>query len=77
MSSRSRKRASAHVPPPESRPVLEPWALDEALCRDCPLPPHDAIESRAKSIWERRGRPAGADLEIWLEAQRQFVVAPA
>ena len=56
-------------------PALEPWRVDETICGDHPLPPHEAIEARAREIWEMRGRPVNADLEIWLEAQRQFVAA--
>jgi hypothetical protein len=31
-----------------------------------------AIRQRACSIWERRGRPIGEDLDIWLTAERQY-----
>jgi hypothetical protein len=55
--------------------LLEPWRVDETICSDQPLPPHEAIEARAREIWEMRGRPTNADLEIWLEAQGQFVAA--
>ncbi|HEY0944184.1 MAG TPA: DUF2934 domain-containing protein [Opitutaceae bacterium] len=35
-------------------------------------PSHDAIALRAAEIWRQRGYPAGQDLEIWLEAERQL-----
>ena len=31
-----------------------------------------AIRERAVSIWERRGRPTGKDLDIWLMAEREY-----
>jgi hypothetical protein len=33
-------------------------------------PSHDDITARAEAIWIERGRPQGADDEIWLEAER-------
>lgn len=35
-------------------------------------PAHAEIAARAKLLWERRGRPAGLDDEIWFEAERQI-----
>jgi hypothetical protein len=67
--------ADAAAPLREVCPVLEPWAVDESVCSEHALPPHEAIEARAREIWELRGRPTGADLDIWLEAQGQFVSA--
>jgi len=42
------------------------------------LPLHSAasraeIERRAKKIFHAKGRPAGRDLEHWLEAQAEFM----
>lgn len=34
---------------------------------------HDAITQRAREIWRARGRPAGQDVEIWLEAEQDLV----
>lgn len=35
--------------------------------------PDDAlIRNRAHEIWEENGRPAGRDLDFWLEAEREF-----
>ena len=31
-----------------------------------------AIRQRACTIWERRGRPTGEDLDIWLTAEREY-----
>jgi hypothetical protein len=71
------RRETSEAPRPRRGfgPALEPWRVDETVCSDQPLPPHEAIEARAREIWEMRGRPANADLEIWLEAQGQFVAA--
>lgn len=33
---------------------------------------HRAIAEHAHRLWEARGRPTGADEEIWLEAERLF-----
>ena len=33
---------------------------------------HDIIAERAQAIWRERGSPAGRDMEIWLEAERQL-----
>jgi hypothetical protein len=30
------------------------------------------IRKRAREIWEENGRPAGKDLEFWLQAEREF-----
>jgi hypothetical protein len=35
-------------------------------------PTQDQIARRAYEIFEQRGRPAGCDLEHWLEAERQL-----
>lgn len=37
------------------------------------LPLHDNIAARARELWEGYGRPAGRDVEIWLEAERQLL----
>ena len=31
------------------------------------------VRSRAYELWEQAGRPAGRELEFWLEAERQLV----
>ena len=68
-------RPDQSAPLREVCPALEPWAVDEVVCSDHLLPSHEAIEMRAKEIWASRGRPTDADLEIWLEAQREFLGA--
>lgn len=35
-------------------------------------PTHQAIEHRARQIWQDYGCPAGRDEEIWLEAETQL-----
>lgn len=32
----------------------------------------DAIADIARKLWERAGKPAGRDLEIWLEAEAHY-----
>jgi hypothetical protein len=36
-------------------------------------PTHDEIATRAREIWEKRGRPHGQDTSIWLEAERKLL----
>jgi hypothetical protein len=78
MSKRSKSAGAAKTaapPPPaaEVHPETEPWAVDEALCGEQELPAHDDIAARAREIWASRGKPVGEDLDIWLEAQREFL----
>lgn len=35
----------------------------------------DDIARRARAIWAARGCPAGCDVEIWLEAEREITAA--
>jgi hypothetical protein len=35
------------------------------------------IRNRAREIWEENGKPAGRDLEFWLQAEREFQDAQA
>ena len=32
----------------------------------------EQIRARALELWEQRGRPAGYDLEFWLQAEREL-----
>ena len=40
-------------------------------------PDEGKIRSRAREIWEENGKPAGRDLEFWLQAEREFQDAQA
>ena len=40
-------------------------------------PDENEIRHRAREIWEENGRPAGRDLEFWLQAEREFREAEA
>jgi hypothetical protein len=40
-------------------------------------PDEGKIRNRAREIWEENGRPAGRDLEFWLQAEREFQDAQA
>ena len=33
---------------------------------------HDSIAARAHQLWEQQGRPAGRDLDNWLQAEREL-----
>lgn len=33
----------------------------------------DAIETRARELWEQNGRPAGRDLDFWLQAETEIL----
>jgi len=35
-------------------------------------PHEDKIRKRAREIWEENGRPAGRDVEFWLQAEREL-----
>lgn len=35
-------------------------------------PPYESIAARARQLWEQQGRPAGRDLDIWLQAEREL-----
>jgi hypothetical protein len=41
------------------------------LSASSPLPP-DAISRRAYELWESEGRPEGADLRHWLQAEQEL-----
>jgi hypothetical protein len=40
-------------------------------------PDEGKIRTRAWEIWEENGKPAGRDLEFWLQAEREFQDAQA
>ena len=40
-------------------------------------PDENEIRKRAQEIWDENGRPAGRDLEFWLQAEREFREAEA
>ena len=33
---------------------------------------NDVVRARARELWESNGRPAGRDLEFWLQAEREL-----
>ena len=33
---------------------------------------HEVVRARATELWEINGRPAGRDLEFWLQAEREL-----
>jgi hypothetical protein len=36
-------------------------------------PTRDAIEQRAREIWEQRGRPDGQELDHWYQAEKELL----
>jgi hypothetical protein len=38
-----------------------------------PPPAHDVIAARAYQIWEQNGRPAGREVEFWLQAEQSLL----
>jgi hypothetical protein len=40
-------------------------------------PTHEEITRHAEEIWRHKGRPAGCDNEIWLEAERLLTAGSA
>jgi hypothetical protein len=34
----------------------------------------EAVRARARELWEINGRPAGRDLDFWLQAERELIV---
>lgn len=54
----------------------EPETLPETLLQKISAIT-DEIRQRAFSLFERRGRTAGADVDDWLEAEREVVWSPA
>ena len=37
-----------------------------------PVPSHDDIAALAHQLWEKNGRPAGQDVEFWLQAEQSL-----
>jgi hypothetical protein len=38
-------------------------------------PRHEAIAQLAYEFWQKKGRPTGCDLDIWLDAERAFAAS--
>ncbi len=39
--------------------------------------PKEKVQVRAHQLWEEAGRPAGCDLEHWLQAEKEFLLNSA
>lgn len=52
------------VPPSASSPVPAASSARQFT--------HDEIADRARTIWDRRGRPEGQDAEIWYQAESEL-----
>ena len=59
---------------PTRKPVIETKAaaVPAPAPKPARVPTHDEISARARTLWESKGRPAGQDNEIWLEAEAQL-----
>jgi len=59
---------------PPRKPVIETKApaVPAPAPKPARVPTHDEISVRARALWESKGRPAGQDKEIWLEAEAQL-----
>ncbi len=57
--------------PPESDKTVTALTRDETAPGSTP-PTHEAISGMARQIWMERGRPAGQDEAIWLEAEQRL-----
>ena len=69
------ERIAARIGDPATYQRLKTWA-DELRGRlrrrlDA-LRTKQAIGARAHEIWEQHGRPAGRDLEFWLQAEAEI-----
>jgi hypothetical protein len=51
--------------------------VSELKARALAKPDEAQIRRRAREIWEDNGRPAGRDVEFWLQAEREFQEAEA
>lgn len=54
--------------PPAAIPRKVPVSLSTVA--EAPSPAHEQIAARAYQLWEVNGRPAGTDLENWLQAEQ-------
>jgi Protein of unknown function (DUF2934) len=52
--------------------VIELSAKLKRRARAIAKPTERRIRRRAKELWEQAGRPAGRDLEFWLQAEQEF-----
>jgi hypothetical protein len=57
--------------------ILALTAELRARARALAHPDEADIRNRAREIWEENGKPAGRDLEFWLQAEREFQDAQA
>jgi hypothetical protein len=81
-------KASAHVPKdksaqartPEARVQLPPAVKEvpavPVAAADRSRPSHQRTAVRAYQLWEALGRPEGADLGNWFDAERQLSSEP-
>lgn len=66
---KSKKTSSPTSP---SKPTSREAAVPPVEIRPQPPPTREQIQALAHAIWKDRGCPPDADVEIWLEAERQL-----
>ena len=54
------------------RQVTPLWSCEPGRCVVVPVTAASKVRARAYELWEQAGRPAGRELEFWLEAERQI-----
>ena len=64
-------KAAAYIRDENTARRLRRFA-DELRQRLFPSTRDRQIKMRAHELWERAGRPAGRDLDFWLEAEREI-----
>jgi hypothetical protein len=63
------------VEPAASRVAARPQAAErrvDTLADAGTVPSYDDVSRRAFQLWESSGRPAGRDLEHWLQAEAEL-----
>ena len=58
---------------PVSATRTDPGAIAAAVAEH-ESDPHRRIQRRAYEIWDGAGRPAGRDMEHWLQAEREVLI---
>lgn len=70
------ERIAARIGDPTTYERLKAWADElrgRLRRRQDARRTKQAIGSRAHEIWEQHGRPAGRDLEFWLQAESEII----
>ena len=60
------------VKAPQKKPIITSKPSVPAAAKPARTPSHAEITAQAHALWEAKGKPAGQDKEIWLEAEAQL-----